>query len=57
MTQVHTNDAISNHQQPHDVVKLIRKLRWIGMEEEARCLEVAVRSLPEEMGANQFAAD
>jgi hypothetical protein len=27
-------------------IKLIRKLRWIGLEEEARCLQLAVRTLP-----------
>ena len=26
--------------QPHDVTKLIRKLRWIGLEEEARQLQL-----------------
>jgi hypothetical protein len=28
--------------------KLIRKLRWIGMEEEARRLELALSTLPAE---------
>jgi hypothetical protein len=28
--------------------RLIRKLRWIGMDDEARRLEQAVRSLPAE---------
>jgi hypothetical protein len=28
--------------------KLIRKLRWIGLEDEARRLELAVRTLPAE---------
>jgi hypothetical protein len=28
--------------------KLIRKLRWIGLEDEARNLEQAVRTLPPE---------
>lgn len=27
---------------------LIRKLRWIGLEDEARCLELAVSKLPPE---------
>jgi hypothetical protein len=27
-------------------VKLIRKLRWIGLDEDARRLELAVRTLP-----------
>ena len=34
-----------NHQ-PQDLVKLIRKLRWIGMEEEAHYLQMALCSLP-----------
>jgi hypothetical protein len=29
-----------------DLVKLIRKLRWIGMEEEARQLQVALSRFP-----------
>jgi hypothetical protein len=29
-----------------DLVKLIRKLRWIGLEEEARELEVALGKFP-----------
>jgi hypothetical protein len=33
-------------QPPDDWTKLIRKLRWIGMEEEAQRLQIAVRSLP-----------
>jgi hypothetical protein len=36
----------------NDWAKLIRKLRWIGMEEEARRLQLGVRSLlPAEGGA------
>ena len=31
---------------PQDWAKLIRKLRWIGMEDEACRLQMAVRSLP-----------
>lgn len=29
-----------------DLVKLIRKLRWIGLEEEARQLQHTARNLP-----------
>jgi hypothetical protein len=40
---------------------LIRKLRWIGMEEEAYRLQVAVRSLPPEerdtVSAGPFSTD
>jgi len=40
----------AEEQQPSatDLVKLIRKLRWIGMEEEARQLEAALRRFPAE---------
>ena len=34
------------NQQPEEWAKLIRKLRWIGMEEEAHHLQMAVSSLP-----------
>ncbi len=34
---------------PQDWARLIRKLRWIGMEEEAERLEFAVSTLPPEM--------
>jgi hypothetical protein len=44
-----------------DLVKLIRKLRWIGMEEEALRLQRAVRSLPPEergtVSAGPFSTD
>jgi hypothetical protein len=33
---------------PHDWARLIRKLRWIGLEDEAKCLELAVSTLPPE---------
>jgi hypothetical protein len=33
---------------PHEWEKLIRKLRWIGLEDEARRLELAVSTLPPE---------
>jgi hypothetical protein len=32
--------------QPQDVAKLISKLRWIGMDDEARHLQAAVARLP-----------
>jgi len=35
-------------QDSDDWAKLIRKLRWIGMKNEAHRLELAVRSLPPE---------
>lgn len=41
----HSLDAMS---QTHDWTKLIRKLRWIGMEAEANRLQEAVRTVPPE---------
>jgi hypothetical protein len=41
----HKQTVCSNHQ-PHDLAKLIRKLRWIGMEKEAHRLQMAMCSLP-----------
>ena len=35
-------------QASHEWGKLIRKLRWIGLEDEARRLELAVSTLPPE---------
>ena len=37
-----------DRQSLHDWGKLIRKLRWIGLEDEARRLEQAVSTLPPE---------
>ena len=48
MEQARTDNVIVMPQQPNDWSKLIRKLRWIGMEEEAIRLQRAVRSLPPE---------
>ena len=33
---------------PRDLAELVRKLRWVGMAEEARRLELAVNALPPE---------
>jgi hypothetical protein len=33
---------------PHDWARLLRKLRWIGLEEEAKRLELAMSTLPAE---------
>ena len=41
-----TDGGIPAHLQPQDRAKLIRKLRWIGMVDEARLLERAITSLP-----------
>jgi hypothetical protein len=45
MEQIQASDIVDLHQRSND---LIRKLRWIGMEDEAHRLEQAVRSLPPE---------
>ena len=46
---------------PGERAKLIRKLRWIGLEDEARSLQLAVSTLPvEERGsvlAGPFSTD
>jgi hypothetical protein len=45
------DNVIRMDQPSYEWAKLIRKLRWIGLEDEARRLEVAVSTLlPEERG-------
>ena len=39
MEQVPSTEVILAHQLPQDVAKLISKLRWIGMDDEARRLQ------------------
>jgi hypothetical protein len=34
-----TPDTSSTHKAPNELIKLIRKLRWMGMEEEAKGLQ------------------
>jgi hypothetical protein len=49
MERARANEASSiDRQSLHDWGKLIRKLRWIGLEDEARRLEQAVSTLPPE---------
>ena len=49
MEPARENEASSiDRQSLHDWGKLIRKLRWIGLEDEARRLEQAVSTLPPE---------
>ena len=61
MEQARAVNAIVMPQQPTDWSKLICKLRWIGMEEEALRLQRAVRSLPPEergtVSAGPFSTD
>lgn len=60
MEQARENRSISTTQQ-QDWAKLIRKLRWIGMEDEASRLQMAVCSLPPEergtVSAGPFSTD
>jgi len=37
---------IPHDKEPQELVKLIHKLRWIGMDDEARRLQTALGSLP-----------
>ena len=39
----------------HEVVKLIRKLRWIGLEREARELQAALSEFPSDKRASVLA--
>jgi hypothetical protein len=49
MEPVRPNEAsFMDRQSSHGWGKLIRKLRWIGLEDEARRLELAVSTLPPE---------
>jgi hypothetical protein len=49
MQQVEADNVLRVDQKPScELVKLIRKLRWIGLEDEARRLELAVSTLPPE---------
>lgn len=46
--QASGNNVISLDRPSREWARLIHKLRWIGLEEEARRLELAVRTLPPE---------
>lgn len=48
MEQARADNVIVMPHQQNDWSKLIRKLRWIGLEEAAHRLQLAVRSLPPE---------
>lgn len=39
-------DVLATQRGSNELVKRIRKLRWIGMDEEARALQDAVSRLP-----------
>jgi hypothetical protein len=49
MEQVPSTEVIPANQLPQDVAKLISKLRWIGMDDEARRLQTAVARLPSDV--------
>ena len=61
MDQAHEVQSVPVKGQPQDWAKLIRKLRWIGMEDEACRLQTAVRSLPPDqrgtVSAGPFSTD
>ena len=61
MERMPSTDGIPAHPQPQDRAKLIRKLRWIGMDDEARLLERATASLPPDergtVSAGPFSTD
>jgi hypothetical protein len=46
MATTQGESAIPADLQPHELTKLIRKLRWIGMDKEAHRLEAAMAALP-----------
>jgi hypothetical protein len=61
MERPYTDDLIKGSQPPEDWSKLVCKLRWIGMEEEAKRLQLALRTLPPEqrgtVSAGPFSTD
>jgi hypothetical protein len=46
MDQTRHKQSVRSNQQAEEWAKLIRKLRWIGMEREAHHLQMAVCRLP-----------
>ena len=59
--QQQSNVTCMTERSPYEWAKLIRKLRWIGMEDEAQRLEQAVSTLPPEqrgcVSAGPFSTD
>jgi hypothetical protein len=59
--QQQSNVTWMTERSPYEWAKLIRKLRWIGMEDEAQRLEQAVSTLPPEqrgcVSAGPFSTD
>ncbi|HEY1362908.1 MAG TPA: hypothetical protein VGF60_11760 [Xanthobacteraceae bacterium] len=49
MVEARENELVPRREQScSDWTRLIRKLRWIGLDDEARRLELVVRTLPPE---------
>jgi hypothetical protein len=46
MDQTRHKQSVCSNKQAEEWAKLIRKLRWIGMEQEAHHLQMAVCGLP-----------
>jgi hypothetical protein len=62
MEQVRKDNVIAiDQQETWEWAKLIRKLRWIGLNDEARRLELALSTLPPEnrgtVSAGPFSTD
>jgi hypothetical protein len=62
MEQAQSCRVVPMNERPlREWAKLIRKLRWIGLEDEARRLELAVSTLPPEergtVSAGPFSTD
>lgn len=55
MGEAPEKNAITLDHHSREWVRLIRKLRWIGLEEEARCLELAVSTVPSEQRSTVLA--
>jgi len=50
MNQIHSVNSIDLAEQPHELWNLVRKLRWMGMEEEADRLQLRMRGMSPEQG-------
>lgn len=46
MEQTRHRETACINQEPQELAKLIRKLRWIGLEDEAQYLQLAMCGLP-----------
>jgi hypothetical protein len=49
---VELSETLRNQQASSDLVKLVRKLRWIGLDDEARCVQSALCTIPPEERAS-----